>query len=76
MMGGRKIAGAAQRRTRHGLLQQGSIQSFTVEADLGRHFAETLSVDCRESEINEEILQRAEKLAQEKYGTQSWLKKR
>jgi lipoate-protein ligase A len=30
MVDGRKIAGAAQRRTRHGLLQQGSIQGVAV----------------------------------------------
>ena len=34
MMNGRKIAGAAQRRTRRGLLQQGSIQGVTMKTDL------------------------------------------
>ena len=36
MMDGRKIAGAAQRRTRRGLLQQGSIQGITMNTDLAR----------------------------------------
>jgi len=31
MMDGRKIAGAAQRRARRGLLQQGSIQGITMK---------------------------------------------
>jgi lipoyl(octanoyl) transferase len=76
MMDGRKIAGAAQRRTRRGLLQQGSIQSFTVNTDLAQKFSQALSVNFREFEINEEIFQRATELAQEKYGAESWLTKR
>ena len=76
MMGGQKIAGAAQRRTRRGLLQQGSIQGFAVKTDLARKFAQALSAKCHECEINEEIFQRARELAHQKYGTESWLKKR
>ena len=55
MMDGRKIAGAAQRRTRRGLLQQGSIQGFTMNTDLAEKFAQALSANCSEFEINEEI---------------------
>jgi lipoate-protein ligase A len=76
MMDGRKIAGAAQRRTHRGLLQQGSIQGFTMNPDLSQKFAQTLSVDCSEFEMNEQILRRARELAQEKYGSEFWLKKR
>lgn len=76
MMNGRKIAGAAQRRTRHGLLQQGSIQGFTVNTDLAQKFAQALSANCSEFEVNERIFQRARELAQQKYGSDSWLKKR
>jgi lipoyl(octanoyl) transferase len=76
MMDGRKIAGAAQRRTRRGLLQQGSIQGFAVKTDLAQKFSQALSANCREFEINEEIFQRARELAHQKYGTESWLKKR
>ena len=76
MMDGRKIAGAAQRRTRRGLLQQGSIQGFAMKTDLAQKFAQALSANCSEFEINEEILQRARELAQQKYGTESWLRKR
>ena len=76
MMDGRKIAGAAQRRNRRGLLQQGSIQGFTMRTDLAQKFAQSLSANCNQFEINEEVLQRARELAQQKYGTESWLRKR
>jgi lipoate-protein ligase A len=76
MVDGRKIAGAAQRRTRRGLLQQGSIQGFHVKASLAQNFAQALSANCSEFVVNEQILQRAEELAQQKYGTESWLRMR
>jgi lipoyl(octanoyl) transferase len=76
MIDGRKIAGAAQRRTRRGLLQQGSIQGFTMKTDIAQKFAQALSASCSESQVNEETLRRARELAQEKYGTEPWLKKR
>src|SRR6476620_11292072 len=76
IMGGRKIAGAAQRRTHRGLLQQGSIQGTTTNTDLAEKFAQALSTNCSEIEISEEVFQRAQELAQRKYGTESWLRKR
>jgi lipoate-protein ligase A len=76
MMDGRKIAGAAQRRTRRGLLQQGSIQGFTMKTDLAQNFAHALSANCSAFEVNAEILQRARELAQQKYRSDYWLKKR
>ena len=75
MMDGRKIAGAAQRRTRRGLLQQGSIQGFLMKTDLAQKFSQALSANCREFEITNKILRRATELAHEKYGTEFWLKK-
>ena len=76
MMDGRKIAGAAQRRTHRGLLQQGSIQGFAMNTDLAQKFAQALSADCSEFEVSEQIFQRARDLAQQKYGAASWLNKR
>jgi lipoate-protein ligase A len=76
MIGGRKIAGAAQRRARRGLLQQGSIQGFTMKSDLAQKFAQALSANCSEFEVNEYIFKRAQELTQQKYGTESWLRKR
>ena len=76
MMNGRKIAGAAQRRTHRGLLQQGSIQGFTMNCDLASKFAQALSLNCNDFEVSERIFQRAQEIAQQKYGTESWLRKR
>jgi lipoate-protein ligase A len=76
MMDGRKIAGAAQRRTHRGLLHQVSIQGIATKTDLAQKFAPALSANCSEFKINEEILKRARELAQGKYGTDSWLRKR
>jgi len=76
MMDGRKIAGAAQRRTRRGLLQQGSIQGFAMKTDLAQKFAQTLSAHCSEFEAKEEIFQRAREFARQKYGAESWQRRR
>ena len=76
MMDGRKIAGAAQRRTHRGLLQQGSVQGFAISADLAKGFAQSLAANCSEFKVNEQIFQRAQELARQKYGTDSWLRKR
>lgn len=76
MIDGRKIAGAAQRRTRRGLLQQGSIQGIEFGNSLTEQFPQALSTNCRERKVDEEILSRASKLAEQKYGTESWLRKR
>jgi len=76
MIDGRKVAGAAQRRTRRGLLQQGSIQGTDIGNGLAERFAQALSANCCERKVDEEILKLAQKLAQQKYGTESWLRKR
>jgi len=76
IMDGRKVAGAAQRHTYRGLLHQGSIQGITLGTDLAEKFAQALSANCSEFELNEQIFQRAQDLSREKYGTDSWLHKR
>jgi lipoate-protein ligase A len=76
MIDGCKVAGAAQRRTRRGLLQQGSIQGIEFEDSLTEQFAQALSTTCRERKVHEEVLNRAGELAEQKYGTESWLRKR
>jgi lipoate-protein ligase A len=76
MIDGRKIAGAAQRRTRCGLLQQGSIQGIELGNSLTEQFAQALSTNCRERKVDEQILNRARELAEQKYGTESWMRKR
>jgi lipoate-protein ligase A len=76
MIDGRKIAGAAQRRTRRGLLQQGSIQGVNLDNHMADRFAKALSPNCSRLKIKEEIFRRAQNLAQQKYGTDNWLHKR
>ena len=76
MIDGRKVAGAAQRRTRSGLLQQGSIQGVDLGNSFAQRFAEALSANCSERKMNKEILNRARELAQCKYGSDAWLRKR
>jgi lipoate-protein ligase A len=76
IMDGRKIAGAAQRRTRRGLLQQGSIQNIAANTDLAQKFEQALSNNCSEFELNKQTVERAEELARQKYGTESWQQRR
>jgi lipoate-protein ligase A len=76
LIDGRKIAGAAQRRTRRGLLQQGSIQGIDLQSDLAQRFAGELSTGRSERKVDEKILNRALELAEQKYGCESWLRKR
>ena len=76
LIDGRKIAGAAQRRTRCGLLQQGSIQGVDLGNGLANRFAQTLSANCSERKVDDEILKRGQDLVERKYGTEAWLRKR
>jgi lipoate-protein ligase A len=76
MLNDRKVAGAAQRRTRRGLLHQGSIQHIDVANGLAERFAGALSLQCQTRELNSELLQRAKEIAAQKYGTEAWLRKR
>jgi lipoate-protein ligase A len=77
MLNGRKVAGAAQRRTRHGLLQQGSIQQIDLAKDFEIRFADELSKEVVSSRtLSQEISQRADEIAAQKYGTDAWLRKR
>jgi hypothetical protein len=89
---GRKIAGAAQRRTRQGLLHQGSLQGANVRLDAsGRQAVLTAVVaelvadpqattwvcDALEnSPIFQDTLELAENLDRAKYGSAAWLEKR
>ena len=76
MIDGSKIAGAAQRRTRRGLLQQGSIQGIELDNGLASRFAQVLSANCIERDVDGRILNRARELAERKYSTDGWLRKR
>ncbi len=73
---GRKIAGAAQRRTRRGLLQQGSIQGIDLENGLSERFAVELSTNCQPRSLPKAVRYRAREIAAQKYGAEAWLRKR
>ena len=73
---GRKIAGAAQRRTRRGLLQQGSIQGIDLENGLSERFAVELSNNCQPQSLPKAVRCRAREIAAQKYGAEAWLRKR
>jgi lipoyl(octanoyl) transferase len=76
MVNGRKIAGAAQRRTRTGLLQQGSIQRIDRTKALAVQFVKELSCNCKMRDLPAVIHHRAQKISARKYGTETWLRKR
>jgi lipoate-protein ligase A len=73
---GRKIAGAAQRRTKQGLLQQGSVQIGLERPLLSRVFAESLARSISPVLVSEDVLQRAAHLAETRYSTNGWQKMR
>ena len=76
LVNGRKVAGAAQRKTRGGFLQQGSIQYVDLAEDFGTHFARELSDETIAQELNGAILDRAGEIAAQKYATPGWLHRR
>ena len=76
LLNGRKVAGAAQRRTRRGLLQQGSIQHIDLGNGFADQFAENLCYKCRPKEVTGLVVARAREIAKEKYDTAEWLNQR
>ena len=73
---GRKIAGAAQRRTRAGLLHQGSIQYKKLPASFPHAFVEALCTDFSTLTLDPDFIRQAQALAGQKYGTPEWLRRR
>lgn len=75
IVGGQKIAGAAQRRTRAGLLHQGSIQYDDLKLDFTDRLAAALGGTVHQKRLTTNLLLRAERLAQGKYSTAAWLQR-
>ena len=73
---GRKIAGAAQRRGRFGLLHQGSVQGITLREDLAERFAASLASEITEMHYTPAIQDEITRLVATRYGTEQWLKRR
>ena len=69
--GATKLAGAAQRRTRWGLLHQGSIQLPLDGVGLAKAFA----THSPQMEITPDVLLAAQRIARQKYATDDWLRK-
>lgn len=76
LVNGRKVAGAAHRRTRAGLLHQGSIQHVDLTEDFPVQFARALGEDCAECELKSGIVKRAVEISAQKYATQAWAQRR
>jgi len=72
VLDGRKLAGAAQRRTRYGMLHQGSIAAKLSAERLRRGFETVLGVTFAAYELSDDQKAMAEKLAREKYGARAW----
>jgi len=74
--GAAKLAGAAQRRTRWGLLHQGSIHlPATVRNQRASGLAKTFAPDIQQTDITPATLHAAEQIARQKYATEGWLRK-
>jgi lipoate-protein ligase A len=73
---GRKIAGAAQRKTRGGLLHQGSIQRENLDERFRNAFARLLGDRIIAGSIGTDVLRAAGELASTKYATVDWLQRR
>lgn len=73
LSGGRKIAGAAHRRSRAGLLHQGSIQRGDLPERFRADLAEILCPHYERMTLPPEISVRAAEIAAAKYATSQWL---
>ncbi len=80
LLAGRKIAGSAQRRTREGILHQGSLHfggplpvaRDQLAAALEAGFATVLNLELAPFEPGTDLLAFAEELAREKYASPLW----
>ena len=72
LAGAEKIAGAAMRRTRNGLLLQGSIQSLPALESLRRRLVSAFSTNVIVADFTPQQIAAAETLAAEKYAAREW----
>jgi lipoate-protein ligase A len=73
LSGGLKIAGAAHRRSRAGLLHQGSIQRSDLPVRFRADLAEILCPHFERMTLSPEISERAAEISTKKYATSEWL---
>jgi lipoyl(octanoyl) transferase len=72
---GFKVAGAAIRRLRAGVILQGSIQRVPVGAGFAPQLAQTLSRTVEKTTLSTVTTSLAERIATLKYGTESWTRR-
>jgi len=72
---GVKVAGAAIRRLRTGVILQGSIQRISVESGFAAQLAHTLSPAVEKRMLSTVTTSLAERIANVKYGTESWTRR-
>jgi lipoate-protein ligase A len=73
MIGEKKIAGAAHRRSRNGLLHQGSIQRSDLPDQFRDDFARILCLRFERMTLSPKLLGRAAEITEKKYATNEWL---
>ena len=73
---GQKIAGAAHRRSRAGLLHQGSIQKAKLPDRFRDDLARSVCDRFEYKAVSQELVDRAATIAEAKYGTTQWLRRR
>ena len=76
LVGADKIAGAAQRRSRFGLLHQGSVQGVVIPEGFARRLAARLARRVVPRALEACERQTAEALAAAKYATEAWNRRR
>jgi len=72
---GHKIAGAAQRRSRFGMLHQGSVQGVAVPPGFAERLAGVLAQRVTPCGFSAQELAEAHRLAEAKYATDGWNRK-
>ena len=75
VLNNRKVAGAAQRRTRFGCLHQGSVQLPVAFPGLAQRLADELSAAGKADDFPLAVRTRAVELVESRYGAKSWLEK-
>jgi lipoate-protein ligase A len=72
---GRKLCGGAQRRTRQGILHQGSIQNLQPPDEFAAWLPAAMALETRVASPALATFARAQDLIAAKYGTRAWLER-
>ncbi len=72
---GVKVAGAAIRRLRGGVIFQGSVQGISIDPEFAARFIQKLAGVVEKTALSTVTTLLAERIANEKYGTESWTRR-